>query len=99
MVDLAWYQRTMVPLDCMVPAYLGTTGMVPPAYHGTTGWHGTSIPWYYRHGTSVQGVVGPRLSQREVHSQIVHPALQIDNGRLENGVKAFHHAISLSEIT
>ena len=36
MVDLAWYhQRTMVPLDGMVPGH-GTTGMVP-AYHGTAG--------------------------------------------------------------
>ena len=83
MVDLAWYhQRTMVPLDGMVPAY-----------------HGTRVSWYCWHGTSVQGVVGPGLSQREVHSRIFHPVLQIDNGRPENGVKVFNHAISLREIT
>ena len=42
MVDLAWYQRTMVSLDVKVPGYHSTTGMVP-AYHSTTGCYGTRV--------------------------------------------------------
>ena len=86
---LIWHGTTSVPWYRWMAWYQ----RMVPAYHGTR------VSWYCWHGTSVQGVVGPGLSQREVHSQIFHPVLQIDNGRPENGVKAFNHAISLREIT
>ena len=86
---LIWHGTTSVPWYRWMAWYQ----RMVPAYHGTR------VSWYCWHGTSVQGVVGPGLSQREVHSQIFHPVLQIDNGRPENGVKVFNHAISLREIT